>query len=85
MNDHLSTREVGWVLGHSSGTVREMIANGEIEASRIVSGYRIPKAEVLRLGRERIETETGRKLSTAELERLIDDVIRTNEASTRPT
>ena len=41
-------------------------------------GFRIPKAEALRLARERIETEAGRKLSDRELERLIDEVIVTN-------
>jgi excisionase family DNA binding protein len=85
MDDHLSTREVGWVLGRSAGTIRKMIAAGDIEATRIVAGYRIPKAEVLRLGRERIETETGRKLSDAELERLIDELVATNEESVRPS
>ena len=84
MDDHLSTREVGWVLGRSAGSIRKMIVAGDIEASRIVSGYRIPKAVVLRLGRERIEAETGRKLSDAELERLIDEVIVTNEAAAVP-
>ena len=51
MEDHLSTREVGWILGRSAGTVRDMIVAGDIEATRIVGGYRIPKAEALRLGR----------------------------------
>jgi hypothetical protein len=46
-----------------------------------VEGFRIPKAEALRLGRERIEQEAGRKVSDTELERLIDAVIRTNESS----
>ena len=81
MDDHLSTQQVGWVLGRSPGTVRDRIEDGEIEAIRIVDGYRIPKAEVLRLARERIEAEAGRKLSDRALERLIDDVIATNEAS----
>jgi excisionase family DNA binding protein len=82
MEDHLSTRAVGWILGRSAGTVRDMIVAGEIEATRTVDGYRIPKAEVLRLGRERIEAEAGRKLRDTELERLIDEVIQTNEAAT---
>jgi excisionase family DNA binding protein len=82
MEDHLSTREVAWVLGRSAGTVRDMIDAGDIEATRTVDGYRIPKAEVLRLGRERIEVEAGRKLPDKELERLIDAVIETNEAAT---
>jgi hypothetical protein len=82
MEEHLSTREVGWVLGRSAGSVRDMIVAGDIDASRTVAGYRIPKAEALRLGRERIEAEAGRKVSDAELERLIDEVIRTNEAAT---
>jgi excisionase family DNA binding protein len=80
VEDHLSTQQVGWVLGRSSGTVRDKIKGGEIEAIRIVDGYRIPKAEVLRLARERIEAEAGRKLSDRDLEHLIDELIRTNES-----
>jgi excisionase family DNA binding protein len=83
MHDHLSTEQVGWVLGRSAGTVRDMVKSGEIEGSRITTGYRIPKAEVLRLAREKVEAEAaGRKLSDKALERLIDDVIATNEAAT---
>jgi excisionase family DNA binding protein len=78
MDEHLSTKEVGWVLGRSAGTVRDMIRDGEIEGVRIPGGFRIPKAEVLRLARERIEAEAGRKLSDRELEKLIDEVISTN-------
>jgi hypothetical protein len=85
VEDHLSTRELGWVLGRSAGTVRDRIVAGEIDATRTIAGYRIPKDEVLRLGRERIESETGRKPSDAELERLIDEVIRTNEAASSPS
>ncbi len=81
MEDHLSTQQVGWVLGRSPGTVRDKIQDGEIEAIRIVDGYRIPKAEVLRIARERIEAEAGRKLSDRDLQRLIDELIATNEAS----
>ena len=81
MDDHLSTQHVGWVLGRSAGTVRDMIQDGDIEAMRIVDGYRIPKAEVLRLARARIEAEAGRKLSDRALERLINELIETNEAS----
>lgn len=79
MDEHLSTREMGWVLGRSAGTIRDMIRDGEIEGVRIPGGFRIPKAEALRLARERIEAEAGRKLSDRELERLIDEVISTNE------
>ena len=79
MDDLLSTRQLGWILGRSSGTVRDMIRDGEIESVRLPSGFRIPKAEALRLGRERIENEAGRKVSDRELERLIDEVITTNE------
>ena len=84
MHDHLSTKELGWVLGRSAGTVRDMIRDGEIEGIRIPDGFRIPKAEVLRVARERIETEAGKKLSDRELERLIDQVISTNEQRERP-
>jgi excisionase family DNA binding protein len=80
VDDRLSTKEVAWVLGRSPGTVRDQIKAGEIEGVRIVGGYRIPKDEVLRLARERIEAEAGRKLSDRDLERLIDELIATNEA-----
>ena len=79
MDEHLSTKEMGWVLGRSAGTVRDMIRDGEIEGVRIPDGFRIPKAEALRLARERIEAEAGRKLSDRELEKLIDKVISTNQ------
>lgn len=79
MDEHLSTKEMGWLLGRSAGTVRDMIRDGEIEGVRIPDGFRIPKAEALRLARERIEAEAGRKLSDRELEKLIDKVISTNE------
>jgi excisionase family DNA binding protein len=82
MDDHLSTKQVGWVLGHSAGTIRDQVKAGEIEASRIASGYRIPKAEVLRLARQKMETEDAPKLSDRALERLIDEVIATNEGVT---
>ena len=79
MDDFLSTREMGWVLGRSAGSVRDMIRDGEIEGVRLPDGFRVPKAEVIRLARERIETEAGRKLSDRELGQLIDEVIATNE------
>ena len=83
MDDHLSTTQVGWVLGRSSGSVRRMIREGEIQATRITGGFRIPRDEVFRIGRELIEARAGRKLSDAELEPLIDDVLATNDARTR--
>jgi excisionase family DNA binding protein len=83
MVDHLSTEQVGWILERSAGSVREMIQSGEIEAVRLPAGYRVPKAEVLRLARERIEGESDRKVSDRQLERLIDEVIETNTARTR--
>ena len=79
VDDFLSTREMAWVLGRSPGTIREMIRDGEIEGVRLPGGFRVPRAEALRLARERIEAEAGRKLSDRELERLIDEVITTNE------
>ena len=79
MDEHLSTKEMGWVLGRSAGTVRDMIRDGEIEGVRIPDGFRIPKAEALRVARERIEAEAGRKVSDRDLEKLIDEVISTNE------
>ena len=73
---------MAWILGRSPGTVRDMIRDGDIEGVRIPGGFRIPKAEALRVARERIEAEAGRKLSDRELERLIDAVIATNESET---
>ena len=84
MDDHLSTKQVGWILGRSAGTIRDQVKSGEIDGSRITSGFRIPKVEVLRLARQKVEAEGGRKLSDRALERLIDDVIATNEAATSP-
>ena len=84
MDDHLSTKQVGWILGRSAGTVRDQVKAGEIEGSRITSGFRIPKAEVLRLARQKVEAEAGKKLSDRALERLIDEVIATNEAVASP-
>jgi excisionase family DNA binding protein len=79
MDELLSTREMGWILGKSSGSVRRMIRDGEIEGVRVPGAIRVPKAEALRVARERIEAEAGRKLPDRELERLIDQVISTNE------
>lgn len=79
MEESLSTQHLAWILGRSTNSIRDDIRSGDIESARIPSGFRIPKAEVLRLARERIEAEAGRKLSDSELERLIDDVIATNE------
>jgi hypothetical protein len=79
MDDHLSTQQMGWILDRSPGSVREMIRKGEIEGIRLASGFRVPKAEAMRLARQRIETEAGRKLSDRDLERLVDELISTNE------
>ena len=79
MDDQLSTEQVAWIVDRSPETVRDMIRDGEIQTSRIPAGFRIPKAEALRLARERIETEAGRKLSDRELEQVIDKLIATNE------
>lgn len=81
MEESLSTQQLAWVLGRSANSVRDDIKTGDIEGTRIPSGFRIPKEEVLRLARERIEAEAGRKLSDRELERLIDQVIATNEGA----
>jgi len=82
MDDQLSTKEMSWILGRSQGSVRDMIRDGELEAARIVSGFRIPKDEALRVARQRVEAEAGRKLSDRQLETLIDEVIATNRATT---
>jgi len=81
MRDSLSTEQLGWVLGRSANSIRDEIRSGDIESARIPSGFRIPKAEVLRLAREKAEAETDRKLSDRDLERLIDEVIASNEAA----
>jgi excisionase family DNA binding protein len=79
VDDHLSTTQVGWLLGRSSNAVREMIRDGEIEAMRIAAGFRVPRAEVLRVSRQTIQGKVGRDLSDKELERLVDEVLATNE------
>jgi hypothetical protein len=79
VDESLSTQQLAWVLGRSANSIRDDIKSGDIEGTRIPSGFRIPKVEVLRLARERIEAEAGRKVSDRELERLIDEVIATNE------
>ena len=81
MRDSLSTQELGWVLGRSAKSIRDDIRSGAIESARIPRGFRVPKAEVLRLAREKVEGEAERKPSDKDLERLIDEVISTNEAS----
>ena len=81
MDELLSTKEMGWVLGKSPGAVRRMIREGEIESVRIPGAIRVPKAVALKVARERIEAVAGRKVSDRELERLIDQVIATNEGS----
>jgi hypothetical protein len=80
MDKSVSTQQLAWVLGRSANSIRDDIKSGDIEGTRIPSGFRVPKDEVLRLARERIEAEAGRKLSDRELERLIDEVIATNES-----
>jgi hypothetical protein len=79
VDEHLSTQQIGWILDRSPGSVRDMIRDGDIEGVRLPSGFRVPKAEALRLARERIEAEAGRKLADRELERLVDALIATNE------
>ena len=81
MRDSLSTQELGWVLGRSAKSIRDDIRSGAIESARIPRGFRVPKAEVLRLAREKVEGEAERKPSDKDLERLIDEVISTNEAA----
>ena len=79
MHETLSTEQLGWVLGRSANSIRDDIKSGAIESTRIPSGFRIAKAEVLRLAREKAEAGADRKVSDRELERLIDEVITTNE------
>jgi hypothetical protein len=79
VDDFLSTKEMGWLLDRSAASVRRMIRDGEIDGVRLQEGFRVPKAEALRVSRERIESEAGRKLSDRELEALIEVVLTTNE------
>ena len=81
MDESLSTKQLAWVLGRSANSIRGDIRTGDIDGTRIPSGFRIPRVEVLRLARSKVEAEAGRKLSDGELERLIDEVIATNEAA----
>ena len=83
MDDHLSTTQVGWLLGLSSGSIRRLIREGEIEAARIPGGFRIARDEVLRISRESVQQQAGPKLSDRELESLGEEVIATNEARER--
>ena len=80
MNDLLTTQQLAWVLGRSAGTIRAQIKAGEIEGTRIVGGFPIPRSEALRLAGEKVEAETSRKMSDKQLERLVDEVIETNES-----
>lgn len=79
MDELLSTRQMGWILGRSPGAIRRMIREGELEAVRVPGAFRITRAEVLRAARQHIEAEAGRKVADRELERLIDQVLTTNE------
>ena len=84
MDELLSTKEMAWVIGRSSGTVRDMIRDGDIEVVRLPAGYRIPKAEALRVAREHVEAETGESIADRRLEALIDQVIDRNVRATAP-
>ena len=79
MKDSLSTRELGWVLARSPESIRDDIRSGAIDGTRIPRGFVVKKAEALRLARQKVESEGGRKVSDRQLERLIDEVIATNE------
>ena len=79
--DHYySTEQMGWLLGVSADAVRERIKAGEIDGVRLPAGFRVRRDEALRVSRERVERETGQRLSDGELQRLVDETIATNEA-----
>jgi hypothetical protein len=71
---------VGWLLDASPQAIRTRIRRGDVKGVRLPGGFRVPRAEALRLARERIESESGRKVSDRALERLVDEVIATNKA-----
>jgi hypothetical protein len=83
-SEYYSTEQVGWLLGRSAGSVRDLIKAGDIEGVRLPAGFRVKRDEALRLSRERIERETGTKVSGRDLERLVDETIATNEARLEP-
>jgi hypothetical protein len=83
MDEYLSTKELGWVLGRSAGFVRTAIKRGEIDGVLLPGGYRVARDEVLRVSREHVEAEAGRSLPDRDLERLIDDVIASNQQVTQ--
>jgi hypothetical protein len=85
MDPLLSTRQLGWILDRSPEAIREQIRDGDIEGVRLPAGFRIPKAEAMRLARVRLETEAGKTLSDRRIEQLIDEVIATNERATADT
>jgi excisionase family DNA binding protein len=79
--DQYSTREVGQLIGRSSGSVCRMIERGTLEAHRLPGiGYRIPRDAVIELGKETLLDEAGARLSDAQVARLVDHVIEHNEA-----
>jgi excisionase family DNA binding protein len=82
VDEYLSTKHLAWLLGRSSTAVRRMIREGEVQAVRLPGGFKVPREEVLRVSREQIEHQAGRKVSDGELERLADDVIARNETIT---
>jgi hypothetical protein len=82
VDDYLSTKHLGWLLGRSSNSIRTMIRAGDIAAVRLPTGFKIPRDEVLRVSLEQIERDAGRKLSDRELERLAEQVIERNETIT---
>ena len=57
MDEYLSTKELGWVLGRSVGSVRTAIKRGEINGVLLPGGYRVARDEVLRVSREHVEAQ----------------------------
>lgn len=82
MDEPLSTTKLGWLLDESPSAIRRMIRDGQVAGTRIAAGFRISRDEARRLGRAKIEREAGRTLTDRQLDRLIDQVIETNERRT---
>ena len=82
VEDLRSTRQLSWVLDRSPAAIREAIRDGDIQGVRLPSGFRIPRAEALRSRASASRPRPAAELADRTIERLIDEVIATNERAT---